>query len=170
MQLKQCTRPLIQTYNAMLFLFVSPERPMHGQKARPQTRLPSLPCTTLKSPGRLPGSSPPTSINQVTFKRGQLRQGHVSLVFRDVLTVLTEKVGSVYGEIRYLGTISRCNICVTQVEDFLAKIRRHFRQDGCRQPGGGLYHTRSCLSAVGAYSNTPVSHLFLSISTRSIIE
>lgn len=43
------------------------ERPMPGQKARPQTRPPSLLCTTRKSPGRLLGSSPPTSTNQVTF-------------------------------------------------------------------------------------------------------
>ena len=52
-----------------VFLFrVSLERPMPGQKVRLQTRPRSLLCMTLKSPGLLPGSSPPTSTNQVTFQ------------------------------------------------------------------------------------------------------
>lgn len=45
-----------------------PGRPMPGQKARLQSRLPFLLSMTLKLPGRLPGSSPPISTNQVTFE------------------------------------------------------------------------------------------------------
>lgn len=55
-------------YCLILSVCVSPERPMPGQKVRLQTRPLSLLCTSLKSPGRLLGNSPPTSTNQVTFK------------------------------------------------------------------------------------------------------
>lgn len=45
-----------------------PGQPMPGQKARLQSRLPFPLSMTLKLPGRLPGSSPPISTNQVTLK------------------------------------------------------------------------------------------------------
>lgn len=54
-----------------MFLFssyVSTEQPMPGQKVKLQSRQLSQLCTTLKLPGQLPGNSPPTSTNQVTFK------------------------------------------------------------------------------------------------------
>lgn len=40
-----------------------------GQKVRLQSRPPFLPSMRLRSPGRLPGSSPPISTNQVTVNQ-----------------------------------------------------------------------------------------------------
>lgn len=55
-----------------------------GQKVRPQSRQPFLLSMRLKSPGRLQGSSPPISTNQVTNKLSTdwMLDGYVQLVFQ----------------------------------------------------------------------------------------
>ncbi len=63
----QVFTPELPRNSNIVSVCVLPERPMPGQKVRLQSRPPSPLCTTLKSPGRLLGSSPPTSTNQVTF-------------------------------------------------------------------------------------------------------
>lgn len=71
-----CTSELLYSFCLCL---PPPGQPTPGQRAKPQSRPPSLLCTTLKSPGRLPESSPPTSTNQVTLNdkpaHAELRRG-----------------------------------------------------------------------------------------------
>lgn len=61
---------------------------MPGQKVRLQSRPPSPLCTTLKLPGRLLGSSPLTSTNQVTFNN---KPWYTRLIFKSDISVLQWK-------------------------------------------------------------------------------
>lgn len=56
---------IVSIFLTLIFVYAFTEQPMLGQKVRLQTRPRSLRCMNLKLPGRLPGSSHPTSTSQV---------------------------------------------------------------------------------------------------------